>query len=59
MDNIQTLYIYSKDFQKQWKVLNHENAKLQHEDLIKQGWFHDSTIDPIIYIENLLNNQNN
>jgi len=58
-DLIDILYIYCRNFDKEWKVLNHENAKREHEILIKEGWKHNATIDPVIYIENYLNNINN
>ena len=58
-DLINILYIYCRNFDKEWKVLNHKTAKIEHEILIKGGWKHNATIDPVIYIENYLNNINN
>jgi hypothetical protein len=58
-DLIDILYIYCRNFDKEWKVLNHKTAKIEHEILIKDGWKHNATIDPVIYIENYLNNINN
>lgn len=48
------LYIYYKD--KKHIVLNQKEAEKQHYVLIEMGFYHQSTIDPIKYIENFLNN---
>lgn len=57
-DLIDILYIYCRNFDKEWKVLNHKNAKIMHDNLIKDGWKHNATIDPVMYIESYLNNIN-
>ena len=59
MKEIETLYIYCRNLDKEWKVLNNENAKIQHNILINDGWKHNATIDPVIYIEKYLNDINN
>lgn len=54
---IEILYIYCRNFENEWKVLNHEDAKELHYNLLKEGWEHSATIDPIKYIEDFLNNK--
>ena len=53
MEEVKILYVYQKN--NVWKVLDHIRALEQHEGLIQQGFKHEFTIDPISYIENMLN----
>ena len=46
-------YIYKKDTTT--KVLNHNDAEINHKKLIKKGYSHIATINTIQWIENSLN----
>ena len=37
-------------------VLNHEEAEDRHDELIKDGYKHIATLEPSIYISNVLKN---
>ena len=47
------IFVYMK--KKKIKCHDLVNSMKEHEKLISDGWKHTSTIDPIIFIENLHN----
>ena len=47
------IFVYRK--KKKIKCLDLVNSKMLEKELISKGWKHTSTIDPIIFIENLHN----
>ena len=47
------LFIYSKNGK--YTVLESEESKREHDNLISDGWFHESTVDACVYLANLLN----
>lgn len=47
------VFIYAKD--SKIKALNHEDAQMLHNELIKDGWVHTETLDACAYIESLHN----
>ncbi len=53
IETINPVFIFSKD--KEVKVLNLEEAKLQETGLKENGWKHTGTIEPTLYIQALLN----
>ena len=53
-DNIIVMFVYQKDGVS--KVLSLQDPKDKHNELINNGWKHVSTVNPLIYIEHLLNN---
>ena len=50
---IDTLYIYTKP-KHVTKVLTHNKAIWRHDKLIAEGWKHTATIDPQLWIKELL-----
>ena len=50
---IDTLYIYTKP-KHVTKVLTHKKAIWRHEKLIAEGWKQTATIDPQLWIKELL-----
>jgi hypothetical protein len=48
-----TVFVYYKE--KEIKVLNLEDAKLQQYYLTENGWVHTATLDSCIFIEHLFN----
>lgn len=55
MDISKIGYIYKKG--NDYKVLNHEDSKEKHYQLINFGWKHIETIDVFIWIESKLKNE--
>lgn len=49
---INALFIYAKE--KEVKVLTHSEACEEHKNLIKEGWAHTTTMNPYLFINNLL-----
>lgn len=55
MNNV--IFVYSKN--SRIRVLGLENAKDEHDSLLKDGFIHTQTIDPRPFIENLFNHCTN
>ena len=54
MENPQNfVFVYAKE--SEIKVLNIENAKILHKQLLEVGWLHTQTLDACMYIEYLHN----
>jgi hypothetical protein len=47
------IFIYKKEHQT--KVLNLQRSKDDHANLIKEGWKHTSTLDCIVFLNFILN----
>ena len=52
----QVLFTYIKNGK--LKVLTQHDSKELHDNLVKNGWEHTATLNPVFFIENLFNNCN-
>jgi len=50
---MEILFIYEND--EEVKVLTHEQALVKHSELIKCGFRHKATINPVVVLENIYN----
>lgn len=48
------IFVYAKD--KEIKVLSHQESSEQHDELIKKGWTHTTSLNPCVWIKYLYDN---
>lgn len=51
-----TIFIYEKSGK--YRCLSLNTPRQKHNDLLSTGWKHLETVDPVLYIESLLNRDN-